>query len=56
MLFSKSKARMPEPHEVLPGRQESMPVPSTHFVNGHPLTPPFPDGLATAVFGLATAE
>ena len=52
MLFSKSKARMPEPNQVLPGRQESMPVPSAHFVNGHPLVPPFPDGLAMAVFGL----
>ena len=52
MLFSKSKARMPEPNEVLPGRQESMPVPSAHFINGHPLAPPFPDGLATAVFAM----
>ena len=23
-----------------------------HFVNGHPLAPPFPDGLETAMFGL----
>ena len=29
-----------------------MPVPAAHYVNGHPLQPPFPDGLETAVFGL----
>ena len=29
-----------------------MPVPASHFVNGHPLAPPFPTGLEQAVFGL----
>jgi peptide-methionine (S)-S-oxide reductase len=29
-----------------------MPVPAQHFVNGHPLTPPWPDGLQTAQFAL----
>lgn len=29
-----------------------MPVPSAHHVNGHPLAPPFPAGIETAVFGL----
>ena len=29
-----------------------MPVPAQHFVNFHPLTPPWPDGMETAVFGL----
>ena len=29
-----------------------MPVPETHFVNGHRITPPFPEGLETAVFGM----
>jgi peptide-methionine (S)-S-oxide reductase len=29
-----------------------MPVPASHFVNGHPLQPPFPDGFGRAVFGL----
>ncbi len=52
MLFNRTKVRMPEPHEVLPGRQEQMPVPSAHFINGHPLTPCWPEGLATAVFAL----
>ena len=29
-----------------------MPVPAAHFVNGHPLQPPFPDGLRRAMFGM----
>jgi peptide-methionine (S)-S-oxide reductase len=29
-----------------------MPVPAQHFVNRHPLTPPFPEGLDRALFGL----
>ena len=46
------KIRMPKPEEALPGRSETMRVPERHFVNGHPLQPPFPDGLETAIFGL----
>jgi len=29
-----------------------MPVPDAHFVNGHELVPPFPEGLEQAVFGM----
>ena len=29
-----------------------MPVPERHYVNGHRLTPPFPDGMEMAMFGL----
>jgi peptide-methionine (S)-S-oxide reductase len=29
-----------------------MPVPEAHFVSGHQLTPPFPDGLERALFGM----
>lgn len=43
---------MPSPIEALPGRNDAMPVPSAHHVNGHPLAPPFPAGIETAVFGL----
>jgi peptide-methionine (S)-S-oxide reductase len=43
---------MPSAADALPGRAAAMPVPETHFVNGHRLTPPFPAGLETAVFGL----
>lgn len=37
---------------ALAGRQEVMPVINRHYVNGNPLSPPFPDGMALAVFGL----
>ncbi|MCC7417035.1 MAG: peptide-methionine (S)-S-oxide reductase MsrA [Acidobacteria bacterium] len=43
---------MPTPTEALPGRSEAMPVPARHFVNGHPLQPPFPEGLARAMLGM----
>ena len=35
-----------------PGREEAMPVPDKHFVNGNPLRPPFPADMQQAVFGL----
>ena len=53
MLFSRGKSEMVTPEAALPGRtDQTMPVPAEHFVNGHPLTPPWPDGYQTAVFGL----
>ena len=46
------KSSMPAPGEALPGRAQKMPVPEKHFVNDHPLAPPYPHGLETAMFGL----
>ncbi|CCI23517.1 peptide-methionine (S)-S-oxide reductase MsrA [Microcystis aeruginosa] len=46
------KLTLPTVREALPGRSEKMPVPSTHYVNGHPLQPPFPSGMESAMFGL----
>ncbi len=43
---------MPSPEEALPGRANPLPVPDSHYVNGHSLKPPFPDGLEQAVFAL----
>lgn len=37
---------------ALAGRLEAMPVTNRHYVNGNPLSPPFPDGMALAMFGL----
>jgi peptide-methionine (S)-S-oxide reductase len=48
----KKKTTMPAPSEALPGRSEKMPVPARHFVNGNPLSPPFPPNLQQALFGL----
>ena len=52
MWFTKSKTEMPSPAAALPGRAAKMPVPEAHYVNGHRLEPPFPDGLETATFGM----
>ncbi|GBF56343.1 peptide methionine sulfoxide reductase MsrA [Microcystis sp. 0824] len=46
------KLTLPTVREALPGRSEKMPVPSSHYVNGHPLQPPFPGGMESAMFGL----
>ena len=49
---STNKMQMPSPQEALAGRAVKMPVPKTHFVNGHTLTPPFPDGLEQVIVGM----
>jgi len=52
-LFSGATSlRLPRPEQALTGRDAVMPVPNAHFVNGHPLVPPFPAGLEQAVFGM----
>jgi peptide-methionine (S)-S-oxide reductase len=50
--FQSSKQTMVSAENALPGRDRAMPVPAKHFVNGHPLKPPFPAGLESAVFAL----
>src|SRR5579875_139343 len=52
MWMSRKKLAMPAAGEALPGRTARMPLPEAHYVNGHPLAPPFPAGLQTAIFGL----
>jgi peptide-methionine (S)-S-oxide reductase len=52
-LFNIRKKRaLPTADTALPGRDEIMPIPTAHHVNGHPLIGPFPDGLAKAVFAM----
>jgi peptide-methionine (S)-S-oxide reductase len=52
MFAARHKTTLPTPAEALPGREEKIPVPARHHVNGHPLQPPFPEGMDTALFGL----
>jgi peptide-methionine (S)-S-oxide reductase len=52
MLWTRHKTDMPAPEDALPGRDRAMPTPEHHFVNGHPIAPPFPQGLQQAVFGM----
>ncbi len=46
------KLRVPTASEALPGRASAIPVPERHFVNGNRIVPPFPDGMARAVFAM----
>ncbi|WP_068279807.1 peptide-methionine (S)-S-oxide reductase MsrA [Aldersonia kunmingensis] len=46
------KSEMVTAENALPGRQEAMRVPEAHYVNGHRLQPPFPEGLQTAVVAM----
>ena len=46
------KLTIPGPEQALPGRSERMRVPTSHFVNGAALEPPFPEGTELALFGL----
>ena len=48
----RKKHAMPGPDEALPGREDAMPVPEHHYVNGQPLVGPFPAHLEQAVFGM----
>ena len=52
MALFRHKHEMPTPERALAGRDQQMPVPTAHSVNGHPLTPPFPEGLEQAVFAM----
>jgi peptide-methionine (S)-S-oxide reductase len=52
IFLNRHKLELPSPEEALPGRDEPMPVPERHYVNGNPLAPPFPAGLEQAVFGM----
>ncbi|MBE9157536.1 peptide-methionine (S)-S-oxide reductase MsrA [Nodosilinea sp. LEGE 06152] len=46
------KSEMPAANEALPGRSATMPVPDKHYVNGNPLSSPFPAGMELALFGM----
>ncbi|MGA2089201.1 MAG: peptide-methionine (S)-S-oxide reductase MsrA [Stellaceae bacterium] len=50
--MARKSLELPRPGEALSGRSAAMPVPTKHYINGHPLKPPFPAGLETAIFGL----
>jgi len=53
VLFGRDKAQPVDAARALPGRATEVPVPSAHAVfTDRPIAPPFPDGLATVVFGM----
>ena len=46
------KFAVPKAQDALPGRDEAIATAQTHFVSGHPLKGPYPEGAKTALFGL----
>jgi peptide-methionine (S)-S-oxide reductase len=51
-MFGRKSSQMPEASQALPGRDHAVEVPPAHFVNGNPLTPPYPESTEVAVFGM----
>ena len=52
MFIFKKKLEMPSAATALPGRKDPIPTATNHFVNGHPLKGPYPEGYETAIFGM----
>ena len=52
MFSLRKKTSLPTAAEALPGRGDAIPTAETHFVNGHDLAGPYPDGMRKALFGL----
>jgi peptide-methionine (S)-S-oxide reductase len=50
--FAKKLKSLLPADSTIPGRATPMEVPAKHFVNGHRLQAPFPEGLQLAQFGL----
>jgi peptide-methionine (S)-S-oxide reductase len=52
MFMLKKNRDMPAPGAALPGRASAIPIAEAHFVSGHPLKGPYPEGAAKAMFAL----
>ena len=51
-MFGRKTLELPTLETALPGRAHPIPTAETHFINGHPLKGPYPEGLETAVFAM----
>jgi peptide-methionine (S)-S-oxide reductase len=51
-MFGRKTLELPTQETALPGRAHPIPTAHTHFINGHPLKGPYPEGLETAVFAM----
>ena len=52
MRLDSAKVRLPSSDQALPGRSQAMAVAPRHAVLGTPMTPPFPAGTETVLFGM----
>ncbi|MCV9962278.1 peptide-methionine (S)-S-oxide reductase MsrA [Pararhizobium sp. BT-229] len=46
------KTTMPDPRNALPGRDAEIPTSARHFVSGHALKGPYPEGYRQVLFGM----
>jgi peptide-methionine (S)-S-oxide reductase len=51
-MFGRKTLELPTQETALPGRAHPIPTADTHFINGHPLKGPFPEGMETAAFAM----
>ncbi len=51
-MFGLKKTAMPTADSTLPGRASAIPTASSHFINGHPLAGPYPQGAGIAMFAM----
>jgi peptide-methionine (S)-S-oxide reductase len=51
-MFGRNALIKPSEEQALPGRPEPIEITNHHFVLGRPLTPPFPAGLKSVLFGM----
>ena len=49
-MFARKPLEVPTPETALKGRAEQIATARTHFINGHPLKGPYPEGLEVAQF------
>ena len=52
MALFRKKSTIPTPETALPGRSTPLKVAAAHFVSGHRIVPPFPEGMQEAVFAM----
>ena len=52
MFMFKKSLELPAKGQALPGRPNPIATAAEHFVNGHPLKGPYPQGSETAIFGM----
>ena len=52
MALFRKKSTLPTPETALPGRSSPLKVTATHFVSGHRIVPPVPEGMQEAVFAM----
>jgi peptide-methionine (S)-S-oxide reductase len=53
MSFGTGRKREMIPEELaMAGRPDPLVITGTHWANGNPIKPPFPNGISTAVFGM----